>query len=121
MWRPSPATPTTHSRKDGKWGTIHLRSSLVRLLAFVWLFTSAVVALAQPVTVHEIFKGEGTNANTFLDGVGVNGIGTAMFLDVFQDARTGDTFLLLRVTCVRNAARTPPRIGCSALFRPLTS
>jgi hypothetical protein len=50
----------------------------------------------QPVN-QEVFKGQGTNANTFVSGVGINGIGTAMFLDVFQDSRTGDTFLLLRV------------------------
>jgi hypothetical protein len=90
--------PTTHSRKDGKWGH-HPPPRIHRLSRrFRRAFTSAIAAPAQPVTpLHEIFKGEGTNANTFLDGVGVNGIGTAMFLDVFRDSKTGDTFLLLRV------------------------
>ena len=41
------------------------------------------------LVLFEVFKGKGTNANSFLDGVSVNGIGNATGLEVFQDPATG--------------------------------
>jgi len=56
-----------------------------------------VVPIQTPPTEHTIFRAQGNNANAFLDGVNINGIGNAVALDVFQDQQTGETSVVLRV------------------------
>jgi hypothetical protein len=77
------------------------------VVATVLLFLAAALppsAQGQPPTGHEtpptdhtIFKAQGFNVNTFLEGVSVNGLGSGVFLEVFQDPQSGDTSLLLHV------------------------
>ena len=87
----------------------HLRQkvgkSAVRLASLLCLVASAANA-QEPTRFHEVFKGQGTNANTFLDGVSVNGIGNATGLEVFQDPATGDTTLFLRIVSFGSENRT---------------
>ena len=70
--------------------------SAIPIVSLLWCVVGAANA-QEPTTFHEVFKAQGTNANTFLEGVSTNGIGNAMFLEVFQDPATGDTSLFLRV------------------------
>ena len=65
--------------------------------ALVSLLCLAASAANAQEKFHEVFKAKGTNANTFLEGVSVNGIGDAMAFEAFQDPITGDTSLFLRV------------------------
>ena len=87
----------------------HLRQkvgkSAVRLASLLCLIASAANA-QEPTRFHEVFKGQGTNANTFLDGVSVNGIGNATGLEVFQDPATKDTRLFLRIVSFGSENRT---------------
>jgi hypothetical protein len=66
------------------------------------LLTLPILAIGSPAQgqkpiTQQVFKAQGNNANTFLQGVSVNGIGNAVFLEVFQDQQTGQTSLLLHV------------------------
>ena len=69
-----------------------------RFVCLLWFVAGTANAQA-PTKVHEVFKAKGTGANTVvpIDGVSVNGIGDAMFLEVFQDPASGDTSLFFRV------------------------
>jgi hypothetical protein len=70
--------------------------SAIALVSLLWFGANAATA-QEPTTFHEVFKAQGFNANTFVEGVSVNGIGNAMFLEVFQDPATGDTSLFFRL------------------------
>ena len=83
-----------------------VRSTARALISLLCLVASAANAQA-PTRFHEVFKGQGTNANTFLDGVSVNGIGNAMALEAFQDPATKDTILFLRVISFSTGSGTP--------------
>jgi hypothetical protein len=66
------------------------------------LLTLPILAIGSPAQgqkpiTQQVFKAQGNNANTFLQGVSVNGIGNAVFLEVFQNPQTGQTSLLLHV------------------------
>jgi hypothetical protein len=83
-------------RKDRKQETMTGFKSLVLFVSFVCAAAVATPLLAQ-TQVHDVFKAQGANANTFLDGMSVNGVGNASAIDVFRDRSSGDTFLLVRV------------------------
>src|SRR5215472_12702523 len=69
------------------------------IVVTVFLLLTALPHPAQgqkPIN-QQVFKAQGSNVNTFLQGVSVNGIGNGVFLEVFQDQQTGQTSLLLHV------------------------
>jgi hypothetical protein len=67
------------------------------LTAFLLLAVLPHQAQVQKPITQQVFKAQGNNVNTFLQGVSVNGIGNGVFLEVFQDPQTRQTSLLLHV------------------------
>jgi hypothetical protein len=74
-----------------------MKTRAIVVTAFLLLAALSHPAQGQKPINQQVFKASGFNVNTFLQGVSVNGIGNAVFLEVFQDPQTGQTSLLLHV------------------------